>query len=66
VEYEEIANISSIEATAVIFYELGCSEQMLRELTVKFGDRGGSNKPLEWKYIAPETNGARLFKMLCN
>lgn len=67
-QYEETANLSSIQPLARIFYEINCSEQMLRELSIsvrvedKFGSR---DRPEDWKYVAPETNGARMLKILC-
>jgi hypothetical protein len=38
----------------------------MRELSINLRNRGSSDKPLQWKYAAPETNGARLLKLLCN
>jgi hypothetical protein len=67
-EYEEVANISSIEPHARIFYELNCPERMFRELTMYFqsnGKSGSLDKPSDWKYIPPEGNLARLLKILC-
>ena len=66
--YEEIANISSIEPHAKIFYELNCPERMMRELSIYIqtdGKSGSSDKPHDWKYSSPESNGARLLKILC-
>jgi hypothetical protein len=67
-EYEEVANISSIEPHARIFYELNCPERMSRELSMYFqanGKSGSRDKPSDWKYVPPEGNGARLLKILC-
>jgi hypothetical protein len=67
-EYEEIANIGSIEPHAKIFYELNCPERMSRELSIYFqadGKSGSFDKPSDWKYIPPEGNGSRLLKILC-
>src|SRR5262245_9935589 len=61
IQYEETAN-------SRIFYELNCSERMLRELSMYVranGKEGFKNKPSDWKYVAPETNGARLLTILC-
>ena len=55
-EYEEIANIGSIEPHAKIFYELNCPERMSRELSIYFqadGKSGSFDKPSDWKYIPP-------------
>src|ERR1700739_2510234 len=66
---EEAADIANIQPSARIFYELDCTTLVLRELSVDIVDVGGrsgsSNKASEWKYIAPETNGTRLMKILC-
>jgi len=67
--YEEIANIAPIEPQARIFYELDCSDKMIRELTVSLrvdGKSGSTDKPSDWKHVAPETNGNRLLKILCS
>jgi len=68
--YEETANIGNIEPVAQIFYEINCSEGMLRELSISLRNKDGrgshtSPKPLSWTYIAPETNVAILQKILC-
>ncbi len=66
--YEEVANISNIEPHAKIFYELNCSERMIRELSIFFQRNGkidSSDKPRDWGYVPPEGNAARLLKILC-
>jgi hypothetical protein len=67
--FEEIADVNNIPPVARIFYELDCPKTMLRQLSVEVVDvdgRSGSNhRASEWKYVAPETNGARLQKILC-
>jgi hypothetical protein len=68
IQYEETADISPIEPHARIFYELNCSEQMLRELSIYIragGKDGFVDRPSEWKYASPETNSTRLVKILC-
>jgi hypothetical protein len=68
IQYEETAKLGYIEPHSQIFYELNCSERMLRELSLHVqanGKEGFSNKPSDWKYVAPETNGARLLTILC-
>src|SRR5216684_2341244 len=63
IQYEETADISAIAPSARIFYELNCSEQMLRELSIYIqagGKSGSVDRPSEWKYASPETNGTRL------
>src|SRR5262249_13160178 len=60
---EEIANLGNIQPVAKVFYEINCSESMLQELSISFrsnGKNGSRNKPGGWKYIPPESNGARL------
>jgi hypothetical protein len=69
-QFEEIADVSDIPPVARIFYELDCPKTMSRMLSVEVIDvdgRSGSNhSATEWKYVAPETNGARLQKILCD
>jgi hypothetical protein len=65
---EQIADISDIQPSSRILYELDCSQMMLRELSIYMqqeGKTGTSNKPRDWQYFAPETNGATLSKILC-
>ena len=67
---EEIADIGNIEPLAKIYYELNCSDQMMRELSIYVqvegkSKSGSSDKPHDWKYSSPESNGARLLKILC-
>ena len=65
---EEIANLGDIEPQSRIFYEIGCSERIIRELSIHFNAKGkvfSSDTPKEWQHIAPETNAARLLKFLC-
>jgi hypothetical protein len=64
---EQIANMSNIEPNARIFYEIGCSEKMVRQLslmTVSNGRLNYDDRPREF-HIAPETNVARLTSLLC-
>lgn len=66
--YEEIANIGHLQPQARIFYELNCSERMLRELSINVqakSESGSSDVPRDWKYVPPEGNAARLLKILC-
>ena len=66
---EEIADIANLQASARIFYEIDCPKLMLRELSVEVvdvsGRRGSKHSASEWQYVSPETNGARLQKILC-
>jgi hypothetical protein len=66
---EKIADVGDIQPVARIFYELDCPKTMLRELSIEVvdldGRSGSKHSASEWKYVAPETNGARLQKLLC-
>jgi hypothetical protein len=66
--YEETANISYIKPHSTIFYEFNCAEKMMRELSLRIetnGQYGSSDTPSAWKFVPPESNGARLIKLLC-
>ena len=66
--YEEIADISHLQPRTKIFYEINCPDKTLRELSiyVKIGNKiGFVDTPGKWKYIAPESNGSKLAKLLC-
>jgi hypothetical protein len=65
---EEVANAGDIQPHSRIFYELNCSEKMLRELSISIQENnksGTSDKPSNWRYVSPETNGATLLQILC-
>jgi hypothetical protein len=65
---EETANLSNIQPQASIFYELNCSERMMRQLSTHVLVKGkgrSDDKPKSWEYVPPEGNGARLLKILC-
>ena len=65
---EETADNGDIQSYSRIFYELNCSDKMLRELSITFIENdksGSSDKPRDWKYVAPETNGTTLLQILC-
>lgn len=65
---EEVANLSVIEPQAQIFYEMNCSERMTRMLSVSIhanGKSGFQNKPSDWEYDPPDSNGATLSRLLC-
>jgi hypothetical protein len=64
-QYEETANIGNIQPHTNIFYELNCSERMLRELSIQYVRGSSLDKPSHWKYVPPEGNGASLLKILC-
>lgn len=63
--YEIVADVSPLEPTVRIYWDLNCSEKMIRALDISTRDRQlGSIK--KWDYIAPETNADRLQKMVCD
>jgi hypothetical protein len=65
---EQIANLSYIQPSDSIFYELNCSERMYRELNYSMrqdGKRISRDRPSEWKYLPPEGNLATLLKIVC-
>jgi hypothetical protein len=67
-EYEVMADLAGIAPQVSIFHELNCPERMVRELSISVkvnGKIGFSDKPSAWRYVGPETNGARLLRMLC-
>jgi hypothetical protein len=66
--FEEIADAGGIQPSIRVFYELDCSNEMLRELSIEVevhGRSGSKHSASEWHYVPPETNGARLQKILC-
>jgi hypothetical protein len=66
--YEVVADLANVQPRGRIYYEINCSENMMRELSISFQTKGGissKDEPLDWKYIAPETNASRLAKLLC-
>jgi hypothetical protein len=69
IQAEEIANLSNIHPSGRLFYELNCSERMMRRLSTYVrdfnGKEGFSHEPSGWEYVPPEGNGARLLKILC-
>jgi hypothetical protein len=65
---EEIANIAGVKPHTSIFYELNCSQRMLRELSMTIeinGQHHSSETPSQWHFVPPEGNGAWLLKILC-
>src|SRR5262249_30237424 len=67
-QYEETANLSGIQAHSRLFFGLNCSEQMTQTLSayvLSNGKESRSDKPTGWAYVSPESNGARLLKILC-
>ena len=69
IQYEETANLSNIHAHSQFFYELNCSERMMRRLSTYVRDLSGregfDKKPSSWEYVPPEGSAARLLKILC-
>jgi hypothetical protein len=65
---EETANLSNIQPQARFFYELNCSERMMRRLSTQVRTKGKDrfdDNPSGWEYVAPEGSAARLLKILC-
>ena len=65
---EDIADLDYVKPQARILYELNCPERMIHELSAHTEVKGtvsSSDKPAEWQYVAPETSGAWLLKILC-
>jgi hypothetical protein len=65
---EQLADLSYIQPVSSIFYEFNCPEKMYRELSISVrvqNSRSGQDTPSNWKYTAPEGNGANLNKLLC-
>jgi len=66
--FEVVADLGNLEPTGRMLYEIDCSEDKVRWLSL-FIQRNGAqynkNTPGDWEYIAPETNVARLAKLLC-
>ena len=68
IQYEETAKLSGIQPHARFFYELNCSERMMRRLStyVRIKGRDSFNdNPSSWEYVPPEGTGATLLKILC-
>lgn len=66
--YEETADISGIQPLGQIFYELSCSQRMIRRLSTYVKARGKERfdeKPSAWQYVPPEGSAATLLKILC-
>ena len=66
---EQTADIAAIEPVSRILYQVNCSGKMMRELSiyVKSGGKVGFvEKPSNWKYVSPESNGGRLLGILCS
>ncbi len=67
--YEVIADLATnLEPTGRMLYEIDCSEKKVHELSIFIRRNGATysrNTPSDWQYIAPETNVARLAKLLC-
>jgi hypothetical protein len=64
--FEQIADISPIEPISRVFYELNCAQRMERELSTGVnGEPRERDEPNPWTFIAPETIGDRLLKLIC-
>jgi hypothetical protein len=64
----DFANLAGLQPVAEFYYELDCSAQMARRLSTHLRVRGQDHfdpKASIWGYTPPESNGARLLKILC-
>lgn len=69
IQLEITADIAEVEPVIRIFYELDCINKTYRELSIevhKDGRYGFVDKPSNWKHTPPETNVARLSKLICH
>ncbi len=69
VGYEETANLGALDPQARIFYELNCSERMMRRLSTSIHANGRSDfqdEPSKWEFVPPEGNATTLLKILCH
>lgn len=62
---EQLANLGYIQPVSRIFYEFNCPEKMVRELSISMLS-GSEDRPTNWSYTPPESNGANLNKLLCD
>ncbi len=67
VTWEQIADIANIQPDARILYEIDCADQKVRQLStyIKISGKELFKDTSDWKYALPETNLARLSKILC-
>jgi hypothetical protein len=67
---EEIANKANLDSESRIFYEIDCAGKRVRALSIFMMSKNGQIKSSDnegvFSYIAPETNGERLFKLICD
>ena len=65
---EAMADLAEIKPASEILLELNCSEHMIRELSIHItsaGREGFNEHPTPWSYFPPDSNGARLQRLLC-
>ena len=65
---EAFADLAGVEPDATILTEVDCKRGMSRDLQVTIhrnGQMGASDRPGRWDYDPPESNGARLLKLVC-
>lgn len=71
IAWEQTANRSDVPACARVLYELKCSDNKIRVLSVTSYSKDGSEPAsttddnAEWKHISPETNAEALGRILC-
>lgn len=62
--YESIADVGDIEPSAQIYYEIDCRHRRSRELSITLNGYS-SDKPRDWTYVPPESNGSQLLALVC-
>jgi hypothetical protein len=65
---EATANMSAVEPTVRILYDVDCPNRLFRALSMQLtvnGNPQDKETPSEWKHVAPETSVANLLKLLC-
>lgn len=69
IAFEEAANYFSTKVLLKSFYEIDCTENKMRTLSLTLFTKDSiiktSNKETEWDFIAPESNSKTLEKILC-
>lgn len=65
VHHEQVANIGEIDPVAVIYYELDCDQEKLRELSISINGLSNREEPRPWAFAVPDSNGSRLISLVC-
>ena len=65
---EQLADQDIVLPDTKVLYEIDCANRKLREIAIHVISSGKdveSDTPLPWKFVQPETNGARLQTLAC-